>query len=464
MFDREENENLTNIGPGSLMGDLVRQYWIPFFASNDLTADGQPTRVRLMGEDLIVFRDSGGHVGLMAANCPHRGGPLYYARNEDCGLRCVYHGWKFDVAGRCVDMPNEPPNSRFKEHIRLQHYPCEERNGVIWTYMGSAAEPPELPLMEWNCVPEEQCFINLRVQACNFLQAVEGEYDSSHVKFLHGGLAEHPKSETTVRSASVRYRESNTYPRFQSLDTDYGVLIGARYDAEADSYYWRIYPFMMPFYTVINVNPTYDPDVILFSGHAFVPMDNENTLALGFTWHPNRPLSEEERSIMIDGFPNGLEGIHPTAHSYRPSQIGQPYADYWPKLMRDNDYGFDAGAQRRGDRWCGIPGLWPQDAAMQEGFGPIYDRTREHLGSADLGQVAIRRRLLRAAHALRTDGAEPPGVGSPDAFWLRPTEAILPRETVAWQDIIEESMRGPFKEASVSGLPQSEARSGSGGS
>src|ERR687883_139791 len=134
MLSREENELLTRVGPGTPMGALLRRYWLPAF----------------LAEDLVAFRDSGGHVGLLGAHCPHRGASLYFGRNEECGLRCVYHGWKFDVAGQCVDMPNEPPESNFKDKVRAKTYPCTERGGVVWTYMGARQNPPPLPDLEAN--------------------------------------------------------------------------------------------------------------------------------------------------------------------------------------------------------------------------------------------------------------------------------------------------------------------------
>ncbi|MEX1035204.1 MAG: Rieske 2Fe-2S domain-containing protein [Sneathiella sp.] len=169
------------------MGNLFRLYWIPFLPSGDLEVDGQPQRIRLLGEDLVAFRGSDGLVGLVDHACPHRGAPMVLGRNEDCGLRCVYHGWKFDISGTILDMPAEPEGSRFKEKIKIKAYPCQERNGVIWTYMGAdAAVAPPLPNLEWNLVPVENVVVTFRVQECNWLQALEGEIDSAHAPILHG--------------------------------------------------------------------------------------------------------------------------------------------------------------------------------------------------------------------------------------------------------------------------------------
>ena len=145
MFTSEDNDVLSHVGPGTPMGALFRRYWLPALLSRELEANGAPVRVRLVGEDLIAFRDSEGRVGLLAENCPHRGASLYFAKNDDCGLRCWYHGWKFDIEGKCLDMPNEPPQTQFKDRIRQLAYPCIERNGVVLTYMGPADKKPGLP-------------------------------------------------------------------------------------------------------------------------------------------------------------------------------------------------------------------------------------------------------------------------------------------------------------------------------
>ena len=160
MLSHQDNETLVRVGPETPMGSLFRLFWIPFFFSKDLTADGQPKRVMLLGEDLVAFRDSQGRVGLMANACAHRGAPMMFGRNEDCGLRCVYHGWKYDVTGAVTDMPAEPPKSRRKDKVKITAYPCRERNGMVWAYMGpETAEVPQLPGAEvsnqlvWNCEP-----------------------------------------------------------------------------------------------------------------------------------------------------------------------------------------------------------------------------------------------------------------------------------------------------------------------
>src|SRR5919202_6261410 len=175
MLSIEENELLTRVGPGTPMGELLRRFWLPALLSDELPDnDGDPIRTRTLGEDLVAFRDSNGKVGIVDAYCPHRRAPLFFGRNEESGLRCVYHGWKFDVDGQCVDMPNEPPESSFASKVHIRSYPCVERGGVVWTYMGKPDERPELPEWEWASLPAAQRHLSMRVQFCNWLQALEG--------------------------------------------------------------------------------------------------------------------------------------------------------------------------------------------------------------------------------------------------------------------------------------------------
>src|SRR5665213_1585771 len=185
MLSREENELLTQTGPGTPMGRLIRRYWLPALFSHQLPApDGDPVRVRLLGERLVAFRATDGRIGLIAEQCPHRTASLFFARNEECGLRCVYHGWKFDLDGNCVDMPSEPPESNFKHKVRIAAYPCRERGGVVWTYMGPPELMPDFPWLEWAEVPETHRFVTRHLQECNWLQAFEGGFDTSHLTFL----------------------------------------------------------------------------------------------------------------------------------------------------------------------------------------------------------------------------------------------------------------------------------------
>src|SRR6266542_439107 len=190
MLSAAENDLLCRIGPGTLMGDLLRQYWIPALIPREMPEpDCPPMRLRLLGENLIAFRTTSGSVGIIQNACPHRGASLFFGRNEEEGLRCVYHGWKFDVTGQCVDMPSEPAESNFRTKIRATSYPCIERNGMIWTYMGPREVPPPLPEFEFNTSPAEMCYHpGMVVYECNWMQSMEGDIDSSHIDYLHSRL------------------------------------------------------------------------------------------------------------------------------------------------------------------------------------------------------------------------------------------------------------------------------------
>ncbi|MBV8087096.1 MAG: Rieske 2Fe-2S domain-containing protein [Chloroflexi bacterium] len=415
MLGTEDNELLTHVGRGTPMGALQRHYWQPALLSSELPRpDGPALRVRLLGEDLVAFRDTSGRVGLLAANCSHRGAPLCYARNEEDGLRCVYHGWKYDVEGRCVDMPNEPPASNFKDKVQHRAYPCVERGGVIWTYMGDARPLPELPDFEWLDLPPEQRFMSKRMQYCNWVQALEGEIDQSHVSFAHRRLDGRGKSD--VRSKVDSIRAADTHPRFEVLDTDYGVVIGAGRQADAGTSYWRITQFVMPFWAMTGPygeNPTRHT-------RAWMAMDDHATMMFSVTFHPLRPLNDQELEKMHAGGGAGYVGddkfLPPTA---------EPGGAWRPKAGRENDYFWSQDVQRV-RFFSGFEDFWAQDAAMQEGMGPIYERSQEHLGTSDLGIIRVRQRLLNAAKALRDHGATPPAAMQPELYRVRGAAVLLP--------------------------------------
>lgn len=416
MLTREENEILTRVGPGTPMGELMRQYWIPALLSSELgEPDGDTVRMRLLGEDLIAFRDTEGRVGLLGAHCSHRGAPLFYGRNEESGLRCIYHGWKYDVEGRCVDMPNEPPESNFKERVQHKAYPCRELGGVVWTYMGKLKPAPPLPELEWTLIPENQRHVAKRVQFCNYAQALEGDLDQSHNSFLHTS-ANQLKEDSSEKAGVEAWRKKDKHPRFVVSDTPYGVLIGASRAASADSRYWRLTQFLLPFHTMTGPygeNPTRQ-------SRAWVPMDDENTMLLAVNFHPLRPLTEKEVSRLRAGSGAGFVGDE----NFLPP-ANEPGGAWRPKARKENNYFFDRNLQRS-QLFSGIPEFWAQDAAVQEGMGAIYDRTQERLGMSDSGIVQVRRRLIESAKASMAEAAPPPGALNPDWYRVRGAAAILP--------------------------------------
>lgn len=404
-MNREVSEVLTRVGPGTPMGTLMRHYWVPALLSSEVSEpDSDPVRIMLLGEQLIAFRDTAGKVGLVGNFCPHRGASLFYGRNEEGGLRCVYHGWKYDVTGACTDLPNEPSVSKFKLHIKATAYPCVERGGIVWTYMGSREVPPPLPDIEGNQLPDDKRSVWAVMRNCNWLQALEGDIDTSHQGFLHHGTM---KPEETKIGSFQYYISRDRAPRYLSSETDYGEIYGAYRPAEPGSKYWRLAEFLFPFYT----NP---PQGVL--GHhifnrAWIPMDDTHTMV--FT------MEQKGRGESFEMQPNGTGWFERF------------------RLLADesNDYLMDRQIQRKGSyaengttSWTGITGILVQDQAVTESMGAISDRSIEHLGSADMMAVTVRKQLLRAVKELDDEGVVPPGVDDPAAYRVRAGGVILPEE------------------------------------
>jgi phthalate 4,5-dioxygenase oxygenase subunit len=416
MLSRDDNDLLTRTGPDTTMGDLLRRYWMPVLQSGELPPGGRVKRVELLGERLIAYRTPGGAPGVIGEFCPHRGASLYWGRVEEAGMRCAYHGWKFGLDGQCVDMPSEPPESSFAAKVCHTAYPCAERGGVVWTYMGPP-DPPPLPDLEWTLLPVDHVFTSRRVQDCNWFQALEGGIDSSHISFLHAPLEPTDTAITTDMDRAsfgvgAAVQTGDRAPRFDVVDTDYGVLIGARRRQPDGQWYWRITQFLMPFYTM---PPTDLADKVVQS-HIWVPMDDTHVVNWMVTWHTERPLTREEIAVHAAG-----KGAH--VCDYAPA-TSEPYGDVRTAASRDNDYFMDWEAHRT-RMFCGIPGFGVQDQAVQESQGPIVDRTKERLGTSDAAIIQVRRRLLSAARALRGQGARPPGL-DPAAFLVRSASAVLP--------------------------------------
>ncbi|MGN6571959.1 MAG: aromatic ring-hydroxylating dioxygenase subunit alpha, partial [Pseudolabrys sp.] len=350
--------------------------------------DCPPVRVKLLSERLIAFRDSEGRLGLMDEFCAHRGVSLWFGRNEEGGLRCPYHGWKYDHTGQCVEVPSEPVESGFCKKIKLKSYPLIERGGVLWTYMGPADKAPPLPEWEFALVPDAQRFVSKRIQESNWLQAMEGGIDSSHVSFLHRGELNTDPLFKGARANQYNLRDSR--PVFEVVESAGGLYIGARRDADEGNYYWRITQWVMPSFTMIPPRGNHP-----VHGHFWIPIDDETCWTWSFDYHPTRPLTAEQVKAMEDG-----KGIHV---KYVPST-------FRPLANKDNDYLIDRAAQKAGRTYSGVEGIGMQDASLQESMGPIVDRTKENLVSTDNGIIMARHRLLRAVKALMQNETVPPGV------------------------------------------------------
>jgi phenylpropionate dioxygenase-like ring-hydroxylating dioxygenase large terminal subunit len=418
MLRKEQNDLLTQTGPGTPMGDLFRCYWMPALLAEELPENEcPPVRVKLLSERLLAFRDTNGGFGLIDEFCAHRGVSLWFGRNEECGLRCPYHGWKYDITGQCIEVPSEPEESGFAKKIKLKSYPLVERGGVLWTYMGPPERQPPLPEWEFATVPAAHSFMTKRTQECNWLQAMEGGIDSSHVSFLHrGDLDSDPLFKG---SRGNKYNLSDAKPHFEVVESAGGLYIGARRNAEDGHYYWRITQWVMPSFTMIP--PRGEHPV---HGHFWIPIDDENCWTWSFDYKSTGPLSQEQVDAMRAG-----KGIHVT---YVPGT-------FRPAANKDNDYLIDRAAQKAGRTYSGVEGIAMQDASLQESMGPTVDRAKENLVSTDNGIIMARHRLLRAVKALRDKGVTPPGVDL-DHQRVRSAAVILPPDQ-PFKDAAKEALR-----------------------
>jgi nitrite reductase/ring-hydroxylating ferredoxin subunit len=429
------------------MGNLIRRYWLPALLPSELPSpDCPPIRVRLLAENLIAFRSTAGAVGLIADSCPHRGASMFFGRNEEGGLRCVYHGWKFDVTGACVDMPSEPAESNFKSKVRARAYPCIERNGVIWVYMGPRETPPPLPNIPPNMDPA--CRASKRLQECNFMQGLEGDIDTVHSPFLHAG---HVQPEDTLPGSQDYYNTTQRSIKIEARDTEVGTTYGAtRPVPEKSATYYRIGHFLMPFYTMAATGILGKKT----QASAWVPIDDHYSLLFSM----NLPRADQQDPYLegIGGIlqgvqrpqplgkddPYGQRVLQPGMQSQRqfvkPTSIWHP--PYRAPANRDNDYSIDRELQARMGTYTGVP-RQAQDPMVTESMGPIYDRTQEHLATTDTMIIRTRRRLINAAKALRDQGTEAPGVESPEGYNMYSGCAIVP-ETVNGLDFTRDVQYG----------------------
>jgi phthalate 4,5-dioxygenase len=391
MLSIEDNELLTRTGPGTPMGDLFRRFWLPVALSKEVgqTQKG-PTKVTVLGEKLIAFRNRDNTVGLVDARCPHRLANLYWGRNEGDGLRCVYHGWKFDAQGNCLDQPAESDETCFKEHVKLKAYPTREVGGAIWAYMGPADKQPAFPEFEFTILPSDHAYSSKRLQLCNWLQNLEGEIDTAHVQQLH--------QHEVVPGSMVALA-----PRYEIKDTGFGMLMIAKREGKAGTVHegkvnWRMTPYIMPSGTLIPQTPD-RPQHLTFA----VPVDDVTMMGYTVSWRPNRPLTGEDMRRFTED-----DILH----------LRVDPETFLPVANIHNDYLIDRKSQAT-ETMTGIPGLRLQDVAVQEDQdGPIAPRHLEKLGSTDLAIVMMRRKLLTTVKALQS-GTEPPQPSAHESFKCR---------------------------------------------
>ena len=407
------------------MGKLMREYWIPALLSSEIEPGGPPTRLMLLGEKLIAFRNADGSVGVMDHRCPHRCASLFFGRNDGDGVRCSYHGWKFKSDGECVDMPNVPSHLAFPGKVRAKAYPTAERNGVIWTYMGARAEPPPMPCFEAVMLDDASQRNLFCVQReCNWLQGLEGDIDTSHFSFLHMGAVEADEADPTSLG---RYALVNRAPEYHVADTDWGTMYAAHRPADENSTYWRVAHFLFPFWTI-------PPDGV-FKDHviarAWVPMDDTHTMFFHMSWKKNTPgLRKLKDGAQIPGATIGNRYLPNTTDWHGRWRLAD---------NASNDYGIDRDLQRDGS-YSGIDGIHLQDQALTESMGEIVDHTYEHLSISDLMINRTRRRLLQAARGA-AEGITGPGVDQPETFQGARGGDFVSSNKVGWLQAYSDEMR-----------------------
>ena len=402
-MNKEMSETLTRVGPGTPMGELMRRYWVPALMSSEIAeADGPQVRVQLLGEKLLAFRNTEGRACLIDEFCSHRGVSLYFGRNEENGIRCAYHGVKFDGDGRCVDVPSSPQACA---RMHIKGYPCVERGGIVWAYMGPKDKMPAPPELEWCLLPPEHVFVSKRIQACNYLQAMEGGIDTAHVSYVHRYEVDADPMHQGVKALDYIKADGNVV--FEIEKTSFGLSLFGRRQGEPDSYYWRVTQWLFPWFTLIA--PFGDHAL---GGHVWVPIDDHNCWAWSINWQPKQPLSAHEREAMEAG-----KGIH--------VEYEAP-GSFVPKANASNDYLMDRVAQKEKRAYSGIFGFSAQDYSLQESMGPIQNHEAEQLLPTDKAIVMARRMLHEAALGL-AQGVEPPALDAREQR-VRPAGVLLPRD------------------------------------
>ncbi len=442
-----EGAELTKIGPGTAMGQLMRQYWLPALLSSELERDGPPTRLMLLGERLIAFRDSEGRVGVMDHRCPHRCASLFLGRNEEGGLRCIYHGWKYDVAGNCVDMPSVPSDQDFKHKMKAKAYRVVERAGLVWVYMGASKEgaseqAPPLPGFEILDMPPGEIRVSLIQRDCNWLQALEGEIDTAHFGFLHGG---HVKPEDVPEDAPFFNTIANRAPQFHVADAPWGTQYAGYRGATPGSTYWRFANFLFPCWSQAPNGE--------FGSHmharGWVPLDDGHTMFVFIWWSRAKAAQSLPQPAYKDGRPIGGTG----RGNIKMLPNTTDWLGRWRMAMNEgNDWGIDREAQRGNTIYSGIDGIHLQDQAICESMGPITDHDFEHLAPSDQMITRTRRRLLMAARALAEKGTLPPGVEDPDIYrGARSGYFVRADDGSSWQQVyartLDESVHPPGADA-----------------
>lgn len=411
-MNQADNELLTRIGPGTAMGAMLREYWVPACRSARLEADGAPERIRLFGENMVAFRATDGRVGFMQEACPHRCASLALARNEDNGLRCVFHGWKFSVDGHCVDAPTEPRHqrARFAESVPVRSHPTHEAGGLVWVYMGAAATPPRFPGYAFTTLPESHVQPYRGIIRTNWLQGLEALLDSAHVTFLHSANLGSERGRNYFKAESD-YMLADGAPVFEFDERPYGFREGAiREEGETRSYA-RVREVALPFFSFIPSAPK-GPRIVCCS----IPIDDVTTAQWYIAYDSDAPLSP-------DLF--GAFGMWSGDPDHFNADMGGP----------ENLWHQDREAMKQG-HWSGITGRGNayEDFAVQESMGAIVDRSQEYLGTCDRVIHRARQLLLEAVRRHRDTGAL--SFAGDDIDWagIRAVSFAFPREA-DWREV-----------------------------
>ncbi len=373
MFTKKQNDLLTQTGSVTPLGQMMRRYWLPALLSEEIPeSDAPQVRVSLLGEQLIAFRDTNGRIGLIGEQCPHRGVSLFYGRNEECGIRCGYHGWKIDVEGNVLDTPAEPLASSFKGKVKQRAYSTHEAGGIIWAYLGPENDMPAFPNYSWTNMPADRLYVTKSHLECSWLQGLEGECDSAHLNFLHRIFTDGDSEQLYT----------GHYPDYTTEETDFGVRLIAERETDGENYV-RVSSFVMPLSCWI---PAFNKEI-----HMYVPIDDESCWRWDFGIL-DRPLAADQpipRRDQID-------------HNFRRFRNAQ------------NDYLIDRDEQRK-KTFLGLgTNFLAHDAMATESMGRIYDRRTEHLGVSDKGVIAVRRFLLKAVNDFVNGEALPHVIQDPE--------------------------------------------------
>ena len=387
MLSKEINDLITRVGPDDGAGKVLRRYWQPAALTVELDGERPVAAVRLMGEDLVLFRDNEGELGLIGRQCPHRGADLCYGRREDNGMRCPFHGWHFDRSGQCVEQPGEPEGSRMHEQISVPSYPVVEKNGIIFAYMGPG-DPPPFPALDCFTAPDTHVFAFKGLWECNWLQAMEVGIDPAHASFLHRFLEDEDPEDSygkQFRDKAVNTEMTMTQllreypqPEIKVEETDYGMRLIALRHLNDGRTHVRVTNQIFPEAICIPISN----EMIITQWH--VPVDDENcywySMFTSFGDPMNKNLMREQRM-----------------KEHR-------LPDYAPLKNKRNNYGYDPAEQAR-ETYTGMGmDINVHDQWAVESPGPIFDRTKEHLGKTDVGIIKYRKILREAIASLDDNG------------------------------------------------------------